>query len=235
MALPVMNTAKYEMELPSTGDKIEYRPFLVKEEKVLLQAMEGGDEKEIMRGLKQVISQCVLTKSYKVDRSPVFDLEYIFLKLRSKAVGEKTTLAMKHLGDCGGVTNVEFDLSAVEVVKSENHKDLIKLSDEVTVRMKYPSVDIMGSFKSDIDGVFDMMRSSIHEIYFKEELFSVEDHSKQEIDDFLNSLNSDQFAKLRDFFETMPKVKHDIIWVCEKCGEEVVQTVEGVSSFFGSA
>ena len=97
MALPVMNTAKYEMELPSTGDKIEYRPFLVKEEKVLLQAMEGGDEKEIMRGLKQVISQCVLTKSYKVDRSPVFDLEYIFLKLRSKAVGEPPLLlAISH-------------------------------------------------------------------------------------------------------------------------------------------
>ena len=112
---------------------------------------------------------------------------------------------------------------------------MIKLSDEVTVRMKYPSVDIMGTFKSDVDGVFDMMRSSIHEIYFKEELFSVEDHSKEEIDDFLNSLNSNQFAKLRDFFETMPKVKHDIKWVCEKCGEEVTQTVEGVGSFFGSA
>ena len=237
MALPLLNVAKHDLKLPSSGEKIQYRPFLVKEEKVLLQAMEGEDEKEIIKALKQLITQCVDTKGFKVDDIAMVDLEYIFLRMRAKAVGEVSTVNFTHTpGKCDGVIKVEIDLTKVEPTKNKNENDLVKITDEVQVRMVPPTVKALAnldSSKSQIDAAFGTIRDCITEIYFNEELFSVQDHTTKEVDDFINSLSSNQFSKLRDYFDNLPVLKHDIEYTCPKCNETETQTIQGVASFFG--
>lgn len=237
MALPLLNIAKHDLKLPSSGDKIQYRPFLVKEEKVLLQAMEGEDEKEIIKALKQLITQCVDTEGFKVDNIAMVDLEYIFLRMRAKAVGEVSTVNFTHKpGKCDGVIKVEIDLTKVEPTKNKNETDLVKITDEVQVRMVPPTVKALAnldSSKSQIDAAFGTIRDCITEIYFNEELFSVQDHTTKEVDDFINSLSSNQFSKLRDYFDNLPVLKHDIEYTCPKCNETETQTIQGVASFFG--
>jgi hypothetical protein len=237
MALPLLNVATYDLKLPSSGKKIQYRPFLVKEEKVLLQAMEGQDEKEILRALKQLITQCVSTEGFKVDDIAMVDLEYIFLRMRSKAVGDKSTINFTHKpGECDGVIKVEIDLTKVEPTKNKNESDLIKITDEVQVRMVPPTVKALSNIdgsKSQIDSAFDTIRDCITEIYSNDELFSVQDHTTAEVDDFINSLSSNQFSKLRDYFDNLPALKHDIEYTCPKCNEIETQTIQGVASFFG--
>ena len=237
MALPLLNVAKHDLKLPSSGDKIQYRPFLVKEEKVLLQAMEGEDEKEIIKALKQLITQCVDTEGFKVDNIAMVDLEYIFLRMRAKAVGEVSTVNFTHKpGKCDGVIKVEIDLTKVEPTKNKNETDLVKITDEVQVRMVPPTVKALAnldSSKSQIDAAFGTIRDCITEIYFNEELFSVQDHTTKEVDDFINSLSSNQFSKLRDYFDNLPVLKHDIEYTCPKCNETETQTIQGVASFFG--
>ena len=237
MALPLLNVAKHDLKLPSSGEKIQYRPFLVKEEKVLLQAMEGEDEKEIIKALKQLITQCVDTKGFKVDDIAMVDLEYIFLRMRAKAVGEVSTVNFTHKpGKCDGVIKVEIDLTKVEPTKNKNEYDLVKITDEVQVRMVPPTVKALAnldSSKSQIDAAFGTIRDCITEIYFNEELFSVQDHTTKEVDDFINSLSSNQFSKLRDYFDNLPVLKHDIEYTCPKCNETETQTIQGVASFFG--
>ena len=237
MALPLLNVAKHDLKLPSSGEKIQYRPFLVKEEKVLLQAMEGEDEKEIIKALKQLITQCVDTKGFKVDDIAMVDLEYIFLRMRAKAVGEVSTVNFTHKpGKCDGVIKVEIDLTKVEPTKNKNENDLVKITDEVQVRMVPPTVKALAnldSSKSQIDAAFGTIRDCITEIYFKEELFSVQDHTTKEVDDFINSLSSNQFTKLREYFDNLPALKHDIEYTCPKCNETETQTIQGVASFFG--
>ena len=237
MALPLLNVATYDLKLPSSGKKIQYRPFLVKEEKILLQAMEGQDEKEILRALKQLITQCVSTEGFKVDDIAMVDLEYIFLRMRSKAVGDISTINFTHKpGECGGVIKVEIDLTKVEPTKNKNESDLIKITDEVQVRMVPPTVKALSNIdgsKSQIDSAFDTIRDCITEIYSNDELFSVQDHTTAEVDDFINSLSSNQFSKLRDYFDNLPALKHDIEYTCPKSNEIETQTIQGVASFFG--
>ena len=237
MALPLLNVAKHVLKLPSSGEKIEYRPFLVKEEKILLMAMEGEDEKEILRALKQLITQCVDTEGFKVDDIAMVDLEYIFLRMRAKAVGDISTVSFKHKpGECDEVIKIEIDLTKVEPTKSKNESDLIKITDEVQVRMVPPTVKALSNIdgsKSQIDSAFDTVRDCITEIYFNEELFSVQDHTTKEVDDFIDSLSSNQFSKLRDYFDNLPALKHDIEYTCPKCNETETQTIQGVASFFG--
>ena len=237
MALPKLNVPVYEAILPSTEKVIKYRPFLVKEEKVLLMAMEGEDEKEILRALKQLITQCVDTEGFKVDDIAMVDLEYIFLRMRAKAVGDISTVNFTHKpGKCDGVIKVEIDLTKVEPTKNENESDLIKITDEVQVRMVPPTVKTLSNIdgsKSQIDSAFDTIRDCITEIYFNEELFSVQDHTTKEVDDFIDSLSSNQFSKLRDYFDNLPALKHDIEYTCPKCNETETQTIQGVASFFG--
>jgi len=237
MALPLLNVATYDLKLPSSGKKIQYRPFLVKEEKILLQAMEGQDEKEILRALKQLITQCVSTEGFKVDDIAMVDLEYIFLRMRSKAVGDISTINFSHKpGKCDGVIKVNIDLTKVEPTKNKNESDLIKITDEVQVRMVPPTVKALSNIdgsKSQIDSAFDTIRDCITEIYSNDELFSVQDHTTAEVDDFINSLSSNQFSKLRDYFENLPTLKHDIEYTCPKCNENETQTIQGVASFFG--
>ena len=235
MALPKINTVLYDLELPSSGKKIEYRPFLVKEEKILLTALEGGEEKDMAKAIKQIITQCVLTENFKVNSLAMIDLEYLFLNIRGKAVGDISTISFEH--SCGEIIKLDIDLSKVEIVQNENYSDLVKITDDIMVRLSPPNIDdvIGAGDKNQIDLVMEIIRDSIVEIIEGEDVFSAQDHTREELEEFLDSLNSGQFKKLQDYYESLPKMKQDIEYTCKKCGKTETETLEGLASFFASA
>ena len=235
MALPKINTVLYDLELPSSGKKVEYRPFLVKEEKILLMALEGKDDREMSRAIKQIITQCVSTEGFNVNKLPMIDLEYLFLNIRGKAVGDISTISFEH--KCGEIIKLDIDLSKVEVVQNKNSSDLVKITDDIMVRLSPPGIDdvIGAGDKNQIDLVMEIIRNSLLEIIQGEEIFSAQDHSKAELDEFVNSLNSGQFKKLQDYYESLPKMKQDIEYTCPKCEKTETETLEGLASFFASA
>jgi hypothetical protein len=235
MALPKINNVLYDLELPSTGKKIEYRPFLVKEEKILLTALEGKDEKEMSKAIKQIITQCVLTEGFNVNKIAMIDLEYLFLNIRGKAVGDISTIKFEH--SCGEIIELDIDLSKVEIVQNENYSDLVKITDDIMIRLRPPNIDdVIGiENKNQVDVVTDIIRNNLLEIIQGEEIFSAQDHTKKELDEFVDSLNSGQFKKLQDYYESLPKLKQDIEYTCEKCGKTETETLEGLASFFASA
>jgi len=235
MALPKINTVQYDLELPSSGKKVEYRPFLVKEEKILLMALEGKDDREMSKAIKQIITQCVSTAGFNVNKLPMIDLEYLFLNIRGKAVGDISTISFEH--ECGEIIKLDIDLSKVEVVQNKNSSDLVEITDDIMVRLSPPGIDdvIGAENKNQIDLVMEIIRNSLLEIIQGEEVFSAQDHTKKELDEFVNSLNSGQFKKLQDYYESLPKLKQDIEYTCEKCGKTETETLEGLASFFASA
>ena len=235
MALPKINTVLYDLKLPSSGKKIEYRPFLVKEEKILLTALEGGEEKDMAKAIKQIITQCVATENFNVNKLAMIDLEYLFLNIRGKAVGDISTISFKH--ECGEIIKLDIDLSKVEVVQNKNSSDLVKITDDITVRLSPPGIDdVIGTGnKNQIDLVMEIIRDSIVEIIQGEDVFSAQDHTREELEEFLDSLNSGQFKKLQDYYESLPKMKQDIEYTCEKCGKTETEALEGLASFFASA
>ena len=235
MALPKLNTVRYDLELPASGKKIEYRPFLVKEEKILLTALEGGEEKDMAKAIKQIITQCVLTENFNVNNIAMIDLEYLFLNIRGKAVGDISTISFEH--ECGEIIKIDIDLTKVEVVQNKNYSDLVEITDDIMVRLSPPNLDdVIGiENKNQIDLVMEIIRNSLLEIIQGEEVFSAQDHTKKELDEFVNSLSSSQFKKLQDYYESLPKLKQDVEYTCEKCGKTETETLEGLASFFVSA
>ena len=235
MALPKINNVLYDLELPSSGEMVEYRPFLVKEEKILLIALEGKDEKEMSKAIKQIITQCVSTEGFNVNKLAMVDLEYLFLNIRGKAVGDISTIEFKH--ECGETIKYDIDLSKVEIVNNKNISDLVNLTDDIMIRLKPPSLDnVLGAGnKSQIDMVMEIVRECLVEIIQGKDVFSAQDHTKEELDEFLNSLNSGQFQKIQTYYESLPKMKQDIEYTCPKCGETKKETLEGLASFFASA
>ena len=235
MALPKLNTAQYELKVPSTGKTIEYRPFLVKEEKILLMALEGEEEKEMAKAIKQILSQCILTENFKIDNLALVDVEYIFLKVRGKAVGDKSKIFI--VCECGEIIKLDIDLSKVKIVKNKKYSDLVKLTDDIMIRLSPPGIDnvIGAGDKNQIDMVMEIIRDSIVEIIEGEDVFSAQDHTREELEEFLDSLNSGQFKKLQDYYESLPKMKQDIEYTCKKCGKTETETLEGLASFFASA
>ena len=235
MALPKINNVLYDLELPSTGEMIEYRPFLVKEEKILLMALEGKDEKEMVKAIKQIITQCVATEKFNVNKLAIVDLEYLFLNIRGKAVGDVSTISFEC--KCGEVISLDIDLSKVEIVNNKNISDLVNLTDDIMIRLKPPSIDsvIGAGNKSQIELVMEIVRECLVEIIQGKDVFSAQDHTKEELDEFLNSLNSAQFQKIQTYYESLPKMKQDIEYTCPKCGETKKETLEGLASFFASA
>ena len=235
MALPKIDTPTFMLELPSTKENIKYRPFTVKEEKILLMALEGEDEKEMSKAVKQIITQCVLTEGFNVNKLAMIDLEYLFLNIRGKAVGDISTISFKH--ECGEVIKLDIDLSKIEIVQNENFSDIVKLTDDIMVRLSPPGIDdVIGAGNTNqIDLVLKIIRNSLLEIIQGEEVFSAQDHTKEELDEFVNSLNSGQFKKLQDYYESLPKLKQDVEYTCEKCGKTETETLEGLASFFASA
>ena len=239
MPLPKIATPTYELELPSTGKSIKYRPFLVKEEKVLVIALESEDTKQITNAIKAVLKNCVLTKGIKVETLPTFDIEYLFLNIRGKSVGEELEVNIVCPDD--GETNVPvfIDLDSIQVEKGDDHTNQIKLDDDLMMEMKYPSLEqfIKNNFdfdeKNAMDQSFELIATCIDKIYNEDEVWATADCTKKEVKDFLESMNSSQFKEIEKFFETMPKLKH-IIEVTNpntKVTSEVV--LEGLASFFG--
>ncbi len=235
MALPKINNVLYDLELPSSGEVVEYRPFLVKEEKILLMALEGKDEKEMVKAIKQIITQCVATEKFNINKLAMVDLEYLFLNIRGKAVGDVSTISFEH--ECGEIIKLDVDLSKVEIVNNKNISDLVNLTEDIMIRLKPPSLDnVIGvANKNQIDVVMEIVRECLVEIIQGKDVFSAQDHTKEELDEFLNSLNSGQFQKIQTYYESLPKMKQDIEYTCPKCGETKKETLEGLASFFASA
>ena len=238
MPLPKITTAQYELILPSTGKTVKYRPFLVREEKVLILSLETEDQKQISNAVKQVLNECVLTRGVKIDSLPSFDIEYLFLNIRAKSVGETIELVVT----CGddGVTEVPVSVSIddIEVIKSEDHSVDVELADGYTVKMKYPSLNqfIETNFnKKDDDAVeksFEIVASSIDMVYNDEEMFSASECTKKELKEWVESLTSEHFQKIEKFFETMPKLQHTIKVVNPNTDKENTIVLEGLSDFF---
>ena len=235
MGLPKINTVLYDLALPSSGEKIEYRPFLVKEEKILLMALEGKDEKEMVKAIKQIITQCVATEKFNINKLAMVDLEYLFLNIRGKAVGDVSTISFEH--ECGEIIKLDIDLSKVEIVKNKNTSDLVNITDDISIRLKPPSIDnlIGAGNKNQVDLVMEIVRECLVEIIQGDDVFSAQDHTREELDEFLNSLNSGQFQKIQAYYESLPKMKQDVEYTCPKCGETKKETLEGLASFFASA
>tara|TARA_R100001591_G_scaffold48707_1_gene59473 strand:+ start:55 stop:756 length:702 start_codon:yes stop_codon:yes gene_type:complete len=233
MALPKLNTQTYELEVPSTDEKIRYRPFLVKEEKILLQAQEGGDS-EIMDAVADVVESCTFGK-LNVSKLPSFDLEYIFLKIRSKAVGEKVTLNLPFPGDENVKIPTKVDLSKVEVHMAEEHTNKIDLTDEVSVVMRYPTIKTFGGIKVTnltADDAVEMTSRCIHQVINGVETFEAADLSKEDKSEFIENLTQDQFAKIQQFFTTMPKLSHTVTLTHPKTKKKAKYKLEGMQSFF---
>ena len=237
MALPKIDVPIYELTVPSTDEKIKYRPFLVKEEKLLLIAMESGENSDILRAVKDIVDACTFNKM-KIGNMPMFDVEYIFLQIRSKAVGEVSTLRVLCLDDMKTYAKVEVDLNEIEVRVTDAHTNKIELSDEMGVIMKYPTVDSFVENKiDDISpaNMLDVIVTCIDKIYDKkgEEVFDAKDSTKKELVDFVEQMNTTQFADVQKFFDTMPALSHEITVKNPKTKKESKVTLNGLNDFFG--
>ena len=239
MPLPKIATPTYELELPSTGQTIQYRPFLVKEEKLLVLALEGEDVKEITTAIKNVIKSCIQTKGIKVDTLPTFDIEYLFLNIRGKSVGEDIEVKLLCPDDNETYVPVKILIDDILVVKSEEHTNKIKLDSNLMMEMKYPSLAeyIKNNFDfgqdASMDQSFDLIASCIDKIYNEEEVWAAADCTKKEINAFLDQMNSSQFKEIEKFFETMPKISHTVKLTNPKTKVKSEVVLEGLSSFFG--
>ena len=241
MPLPKIATPSYELELPSTGKTIQYRPFLVKEEKLLVIALESEDIKQITNAIKAVIRACILTKGVKVESLPTFDIEYLFLNIRGKSVGEDIDVNLICPDDNETEVSVSVNLDDIKVQKPEGHSNQIKLDNNLMMELKYPSLNefIKNNFdpndtsKNPMDQSFDLIGSCINKIYNQEEVWAAADCSKKEITDFLDSMNSSQFKEVEKFFETMPKLSHTLKVLNPKTKVESDVVLEGLASFFG--
>ena len=237
MGLPKINTVLYDLALPSSGEKIEYRPFLVKEEKILLMALEGQDDKEMIKAVKQIVTQCVTNKDFDINKLAMIDLEYLFLNIRGKDVGDVSKISFKH--SCGEVVELDIDLTKVEIVKNENISDLVNLTDDIMIRLSPPSIDtVIASTvggKNQVDMVLEIVRECLIEIIQGKDVFSAQDHTREELDEFLNSLNSGQFQNIQNYYESLPKMRQVITYTCPHCGKTETETLEGLASFFASA
>ena len=240
MPLPKIATPSYELELPSTEKIIEYRPFLVKEEKLLVIALESQDTKQITNAIKSVIKSCILTKGVKVENLPTFDIEFLFLNIRGKSVGEDIDVKIICPDDEETEVSIMVNLDDIKVEKSENHTNQIKLDKNLMMELKYPSLNefIKNNFdpndqdRSTMDQSFDLISSCIHKIYNEDEVWAASDCTKKEIKDFLESMNSSQFKEIENFFDTMPKLSHTIKVTNPKTKVESDVVLEGLASFF---
>ena len=238
MPLPKIATPTYELELPSSGKKINYRPFLVKEEKLLVLALESEDTKQITTAIKAVIKACIKTRGIKVENLPTFDIEYLFLNIRGKSVGEELEVNIICPDDEKTQVPVTIDLDSIECQKVEGHTNKIKLDPNLMMEMKYPSLDqfIKSNFDmndtNQMDQSFALIATCIDKIYSDEEVWATADCTKKEVNEFLESMNSAQFKEIEKFFETMPKLSHTIEVTNPKTKVKSEVVLEGLASFF---
>lgn len=238
MPLPKISTPTYELELPSTGQTIYFRPFLVREEKLLVLALETEDIKEITTSIKTVIKNCIQTKGIKVESLPTFDIEYLFLNIRGKSVGEDIEVNLVCPDDGETSVPVKILIDDIKVKKSDKHTSKIKVDDNITMEMKYPSLDqfIKSNFDfsedANMNQSFDLIASCVDKIYTEEEVWSASDVSKKELVEFLEQMNTQQFKEIEKFFETMPKLSHEVKITNPNTKVESDVTLEGLANFF---
>ena len=238
MPLPKISTPTYHLVLPSLEKEITYRPFLVKEEKLLVLALESEDTKQITTAIKAVIKACILTKGIKVDTLPTFDIEYLFLNIRGKSVGESIDVNVICPDDRKTEVQVTIDLDDIKVTKSENHTNQIKVDDNIMIEMKYPSLNefIKSNFDfkdgNQMDQSFELIAQCIDKIYTEDEVWAAEDCTKKEVNEFLESMNSSRFKGIEEFFTTMPKLSHTIEVTNPKTKKKSEVVLEGLASFF---
>ncbi len=238
MPLPKIATPTYELELPSTGQSINYRPFLVKEEKLLVLALETEDTKQITTAIKNVLKNCVLTKGIKVDQLPTFDIEFLFLNIRGKSVGEEIEVNIICPDDEETQVPVTIDLDDIKIQKNDDHTNQIKLDKDLMMELKYPSLEqfIKNNFDFNdanaMDQSFDLIATCIDKIYTADEVWAAADCTKKEIKEFLEQMNSVQFKEIETFFETMPKLSHKVKVTNPKTKVKSDVVLEGLASFF---
>ena len=238
MPLPKIVTPTYHLELPSSGETNQYRPFLVKEEKVLVIALESEDTKQITTAIKTVLKNCIQTKGIKVEQLPTFDIEYLFLNIRGKSVGETVDVNVTCPDDEVTTTKVTIDLDDIQVQKNEDHTTQIKLDDNIMMELKYPSLEqfiksnIDFTDENQMDQSFQLIGQCIDKIYTEDEVWAAADCTKKEINDFLESMNSNQFKDIEAFFETMPKLQHTVTVTNPKTNVESEVVIEVLASFF---
>ena len=232
MSLPKLNTPIYETILPSTEKVIKYRPFLVKEEKILLTALEDTSGKSLPPAIKQILNNCIQSK-LDVDKLPTFDIEFLFLRLRAKSVGEVVSIGLK-CKECEEVSQIDLNLEEVKVHKNKKHSTKIILDDSIGVKMRYPGVNSLDtSGGNESENGMNILKNSIDMIFTEEETHERDSCTDKELDEFFDSLNSKQFQKLKEFFDDMPVMKHDVKFKCEKCEKDNIVTLQGLNSFFG--
>ena len=234
MALPKLNTVTYDLNLPSTGQKLEYRPFLVKEQKALMIAQESGDDRQIEKAFAQIINDCVIADIDPYEL-PMFDVEYIFLRIRGKSVGEKVKLSLLCPDDEKTRVDVEVNLEEVDVQMQKEHTNTVELSNDVSMIMKYPCLKDMTGFddKGEITNMFEMIKRCVHEIRQGETVYNRVDISDKELDEFIESMTADNFENISNFFSTMPKLIHVVEVKNPKTKKKNEIPIEGLQSFFG--
>ena len=235
MALPKLATPQFSLNLPSTGKRIQYRPFLVKEEKALLMATQSEDPLDMIDAVKNVIASCIID-DVKVDALPYFDLEYVFLNIRAKSVGEIVKLEYRHIGgknyqgiECEAVTPVEINLEQVKVEKKDGHTNKIQLDDKLGLEMRYPTLTDVKMVTEGANEI-EMLAKCIVSVYDEENVY--EPDNLEDSLEFIESLNNTQFSKIMEFIETMPKLRHTFSYRCKGCGQEDTVTLEGMADFF---
>lgn len=241
MALPKIDTPVYELDLPLSKKHIRFRPFLVKEQKNLMMAMEADDKETIERNIRQVLTNCTLNDKFDVDRLPVIDVEYYFINLRARSVGE--IVENKYIctnevdgKQCGNKMDTRFNLLDITVDIDPNAKDIIQLTDKITIKLKYPEFSLIDKLKkkeSAVDIAFEVVVDSIDYIFDGEQYYHANETSKEELLEFIESLNQEQFSKLEAFFDNLPKLNRKVEMKCSKCGFDHTISMEGLESFFG--
>ena len=239
MPLPKVSTPTFDLVLPSNGKKIKYRPFLVREEKILIMALESEDMKQITNAVVQILSACILTRGVKIQNLATFDIEYLFLNVRAKSVGENVEVNITCPDDDKTSVQVSIDIDTIKVQKDEKHKSTIKLDDNLSIKLKYPSLDQFiesnfeaGDEKDNINNTLSMITSCIDMIYNEEESWNGSDSTKKELGEFIDQLNTKQFKMIEDFFTTMPKLSHKVKVTNPQTKVESEVVLEGLAAFF---
>ena len=244
MALPIVSTPTYELIVPSTGEKVSYRPFLVKEEKTLLMAAEDQNISTITKAMRDIISTCTEGEVDLKTLAP-YDIEYIFLQLRGKSIGDVINLNLKkpdsiecEESECPGSTEIKVNIDDIKIDTSKIVDSKIQLTEDIGIKLGFPQLDSIQKYTTkgkamDAGGVFKMINDCIEYIWEGKEIYKAKDSTKKELNDFIESLNTVQFNKIRDFFESMPRLRHEITWTCPKCDKSAPLLLEGIDSFFG--
>ena len=238
MPLPKISTPTYELELPSSGKTIKFRPFLVKEEKLLVLALESDDSKEITNAVKAVLKDCIQTRGVKVETLPTFDIEYLFLNIRGKSVGEDIEVSVLCPDDGETYAEVQINIDDIKVSKDKEHTKQIKIDDKLMMEMKYPPLEqfVKSNFDfsedNQVDQSFSLIASCVDKVFSEDEAWTSEDLTSKEINDFLEQMNSSQFKQIEKFFTTMPKLSHEVEVLNPKTKKKGKVVLEGLSSFF---